>query len=183
MTCDGLQFRTYSTHIPTSYQSWRKYGSYQSGFTRHMLSSNRAFRLPSRSRLMIPCFRCGFFFLHVGVADPKHNPLNPEGRRFSVRGFLPLATCFIYLKAPETCLSPLSLTWKHFQGHQNEEVWQVTWWQSFNLSETVGLNSSFYWWHLYSDIRITPRNPHQRLTPQFFPYTCVNLRGKTPVIW
>lgn len=78
MTCDGLQFRTYSTHIPTSYQSWRKYGSYQSGFTRHMLSSNIAFRLPSRSRLMIPCFRCGFFFLHFGVPDPKHNPLNPE---------------------------------------------------------------------------------------------------------
>lgn len=71
MTCDGLQFRTYSTHIPTSYQSWRKYGSYQSGFTRHMLSSNRAFRLPSRSRLMIPCFRCGFFFYILGFLTPS----------------------------------------------------------------------------------------------------------------
>lgn len=81
----------HSTHIPTTFQSsliWRKYcdDMYQSVFTRHMLSSNRDLIRRPEADLW---YCCGYFFVFVftvGVADPKHYPLNPEDMCFSVWG-------------------------------------------------------------------------------------------------
>ena len=113
-------------------------------------------------------------FLYVRVADPEQNPLDSEDQWFSVRVFLPLGHKFqLFQGAGDSPFATVTQLPKHFQGHQNVEVWHVTCWQ--NLFETVGINSKFYWW-----ISVTKETPLETLT-SIWPLVTLLKNDKIPV--
>lgn len=70
---------------------------YQSVFTRHMLSSNRDFDLPSRIWLMILLWLF-FWLLQLVLSIPSTTPWTRRTCVFLFGVCRPIATCFSYLK-------------------------------------------------------------------------------------